>query len=114
MDTRRNAIRFPLELPALLRWEEGGETRLLHTQTKNMSSSGLYLMVSSDNQPHTQIDFEVQLPAEGEGTSGVLLRGKARLVRREELDQERVGIAGIIDHYEFSSQSAVGEEPSEL
>ena len=108
MNSRRTALRFPLELPALLRWEEGDRICTLQTQTKNLSSSGMYLLVGPQHQPASSIEFEVQLPAEMAG--GAVLRGKGRLVRREQLTNERVGLAAVIDQYEFSSNSPANGE----
>ncbi len=100
-NSRRSSTRFPLELPTRVRWVEDKQTRTLHTQTKNMSSSGLYLLAESQNQPGARIEFEVQLPAGIVKGARVVLRGKGHLVRRDELEGNRVGLAAVIDQYQF-------------
>ncbi len=100
--SRRSSLRFPLELPTRVRWVEDNQTRTLHTQTRNMSSSGLYLLAESQNQPGARIEFEIKLPAEIVEGAGVVLRGKGHLVRREELENRRVGFAAVIDQYQIS------------
>ncbi len=100
--SRRSSLRFPLELPTQVRWVENNQTRTLHTQTKNMSSSGLYLLADTQNQPGARIEFEVKLPAAIVKEAGVVLRGKGHLVRRDELEDNRVGLAAVIDQYQVS------------
>ena len=99
--SRRSSLRFPLELPTQVRWVENNQTRTLHTQTKNMSSSGLYLLAEPQDQPGARIEFEVKLPAEIVKGARVVLRGKGHLVRREEMEDNRVGVAAVIDQYQF-------------
>ncbi len=101
-NSRRSSIRFPLELSTQVRWVEDNQTRTLHTQTMNMSSSGLYLLVGPQDQPGATIEFEVQLPAEIVKGAGVVLRGKGHLVRRDKLEGNRVGLAAVIDQYQFA------------
>jgi len=99
--SRRSSLRFPLELSTRVRWVVDNQIRTLDTQTKNMSSSGLYLLAEPQNQPGTRIEFEVKLPAEIVQGAGVVLRGKGHLVRRDELEDNRVGLAAVIDQYQF-------------
>ncbi len=108
--SRRSSLRFPLELSARVRWVEDNQTRTLDTQTKNMSSSGLYLLAEPQDQPGARIEFEVQLPAGIVKGAGVVLRGKGHLVRRDELEGNRVGLAAVIDQYQiFSEDSPAGD-----
>ena len=111
--SRRSSLRFPLELPARVRWMEDNQNRTLDMQTKNMSSSGLYLLADTQNQPGTRIEFEVKLPAAIVKGAGVVLRGKGHLVRRDELEGNRVGLAAVIDQYQiFSEDSTAGDSPA--
>lgn len=104
--SRRSSLRFPLELPTRIRWVEDNQTRTLDTQTKNMSSSGLYLLVGPQDQPDARIEFEVQLPSTIVKGAGIVLRGKGHLVRRDELEGNRVGLAAVIDQYQFFSEDS--------
>ena len=110
MNSKRSSLRFSLEFPTLLRWKKGNRTHTLHTETKNMSSSGLYLLAGPRDRPSDRIEFEVRLPAEVAGGTGVVLSGKGRLVRREELGNKRVGFAAIIDRYKFSPAAPLAEK----
>jgi len=98
---RRTSFRFPLELPAVLRWEEEGAARTTASITKNISSTGLYVMVDKEQRPASTVAFEVGLPARSKQASGLLLRGSARLVRCEELGENRVGLAATVSKIEL-------------
>ena len=82
-------------------------------KTKNMSSSGLYLLTEPQNQPGARIEFEVKLPAANLKGAGIVLRGKGHLVRRDELEGNRVGLAAVIDQYQiFSEDPPTGDSPA--
>jgi len=61
-EPRRRSTRFPLEFPALLRWQVGRLVHTVRTNTKNISRSGLYIFLKRDQQPSSRIEFEVELP----------------------------------------------------
>lgn len=98
---RRDSFRFPLELPTVVHWEEEGAARTISAYTKNLSSSGLYLLVDKTHQPATNIEFEVGMPAPRKEKASLMLRGKGRLIRAENLGENRVGMAATIDRYEL-------------
>lgn len=100
---RRRSIRFPLEFPALLRWQAGRLVHTVRTNTKNISRSGIYILLKRDQQPSPRIEFEVELPPTSTGEPGAVLRGKGRLLRREDLGNQVSGFAAAIDRYEFIS-----------
>lgn len=105
-ECRRRSTRFPLEFPALLRWQVGRLAHTVRTSTKNISRSGLYILVKRDQQPAARIEFEVELPPASTGEPGAILRGKGRLLRREDLGNQVSGFAAAIDRYEFVSTAA--------
>ena len=100
-ESRRNTMRFPLELPALLRWQVGRLVQTVRTNTKNISRSGLYLLMEKNHQPSSKIEFEVELPTTSAGGGSTLLRGKGRLIRREDLGNQKSGIVARIDRCEL-------------
>ena len=100
-ECRRRSTRFPLEFPALLRWHVGRLMHTVRTKTKNISRSGLYLQLQNDHKPNSRIEFEVELPPSPTAETGALLRGKGRLIRREDLGNQVSGFAAVIDRYEF-------------
>ena len=113
-DSRRRSTRFPLEFPALLRWQAGRLMKRGKTQTKNISRSSLYLLVDKTHAPSSKVEFEVELPPPPTGGFGALLRGKGHLVRREDVDETQTGVVAVIERYEFITTSPPGasEEPT--
>ena len=104
-ECRRRSTRFPLEFPALLRWQVGRLVHTVKTNTKNISRSGLYIHMRPDQQPGSRVEFEVELPPTSSGEPGALLRGKGHLIRREELGNQVTGVAAAIERYEFITTS---------
>ena len=100
-ECRRRSTRFPLEFPALLRWQVGRLVHTVRTNTKNISRSGLYILMKKDQQPASRVEFEVELPPSSTGGNGALLRGKGHLIRREDLSNQVSGVAAAIERYEF-------------
>jgi len=94
-ECRRRSTRFPLEFPALLRWQVGRLIHTVKTNTKNISKSGLYILLKRDQQPSARIEFEVELPPTSSGEPGAILRGKGRLLRREDLGNQISGFAAV-------------------
>ena len=114
-ECRRRSTRFPLEFPARLRWQAGHLIHTERTYTKNISRSGLYLLMQRDHQPDSRIEFEVELPASQTGEPSALLRGKGRLIRREDLGNQVSGFAAVIDRYEFitTTPAVTSDSPGE-
>ncbi|MBI4460190.1 MAG: PilZ domain-containing protein [Acidobacteria bacterium] len=100
-NNRRRSTRFPLELPASVHWEEGTDTRTVQTRTKDISSSGLYLMLEKEHRPNSRIQFEVRLPDSFGAGSGAVLCGKGRLIRQESLSGRQIGFAAVIERCEI-------------
>lgn len=100
-NNRRRSTRFSLELPALVHWEEGSDTRSVQTRTKDISSSGMYLLLEKQYRPNSCIQFEVQLPNSLGADSGTVLFGKGRLIRQEPLGNQQIGLAAVIERCEI-------------
>lgn len=108
---RRKAVRFALKLPAVVRWKEGDRTHTIRASTKNISRKGLYLYARIDQAVGSEIEVEVELPAPLGGKAGSILRGSGRVVRREDLGDQRVGLAASL--YQFELQP-IGEQTASL
>ncbi|MBI1954909.1 MAG: PilZ domain-containing protein [Acidobacteria bacterium] len=100
-NNRRRSTRFSLALPALVHWEEGSDTRTVETQTKDISSTGMYLMLEKQYRPDSCIQFEVQLPNSLGAGSGTVLFGRGRLIRQEPFGKQQMGFAAIIERCEI-------------
>jgi hypothetical protein len=74
--------------------------------TKDVSTSGLYLILNTDEilPLGTLLDFEMTLPSEVTGEYRVRVSGRARAVRVERyIDDEFycLGVASTIENYDF-------------
>jgi len=92
---RRRSLRFRLEIPATLWSPQETRGHGLQTRTKNISKQGLCFHGESASPLGEPINFELQFPA------GSVLRGQGRLVRFEDLGDQRIGFASTMDWYEF-------------
>ena len=97
----RRSTRFSLELPALVHWEEGSDTCSVQTRTKDISSTGMYLLLEKQYRPNSSIQFEVQLPNSLGVGSGTVLFGRGRLIRQEPLGNQQIGFAAVIERCEI-------------
>ena len=100
-ESRRSDGRFPLQCPALIRWHVGRTVRTIRTNIKNISRSGLYILLSKGQQPPSSVEFEVELPPPISGVPGALLWGKGHLIRKEALGDQISGFAVAIDRYQI-------------
>jgi hypothetical protein len=96
---RRLMRRFDMRLPAMVRLDSQTE---IETETQNVSARGVFFY--SDRAFPAGATFEVILtfPPHITLTNSVRVRFAARVVRSESpLPSSRVGIAAMIEEYEF-------------
>lgn len=102
MTERRVARRYELSLPVMVR--DGDK---LNGQTRDISTRGVYFLMSEDLAPGTTLDFTLTLPQEITGGPAVLVRAQGRVVRVDKVDKKdiedpaRVGVAAVIEKYEI-------------
>lgn len=100
MDDRRNAQRYPINLPLEIKAEEA-----LAVETRNVSFRGLYFVAEREFQSGSPIEFVLTLPRELTLAGDVRIYCAGRIVRVEKPQPTGpVGIAAVIDRYEFLSQ----------
>ncbi|MDR3740530.1 MAG: PilZ domain-containing protein [Terracidiphilus sp.] len=96
----RCAVRFPLDLPAVL--TSGREERAV--RTRNVSASGVLFEVHDPLKVGQGIDFSIRMPGDYLGApSDVLVRCSGRVVRCS-LSQGQYQAAATIDEYKFAEQ----------
>ncbi|MCI0457266.1 MAG: PilZ domain-containing protein [Gemmataceae bacterium] len=100
-EERRRAQRFPLELPVKVKWGREGEEVQEPGTVRDISANGIYFLLSHDLQPESKVEFYVRLRVEGAPEGGVLLHCVGSVVRVENRDPERIGVAARIDRYRF-------------
>lgn len=95
---RRSQKRTPLQLPVKVRPPEGPE---LSAQTRDLSSSGIFLYSDSAMAPGAKLELVIMLPPGlGLGPGGWTLC-QASVVRVEKLDGQGVGVAATFDCVEL-------------
>ena len=100
-DARRKSVRFSLKAQASVWSEQSDFTESLEAVTENISSAGLYFQGSLPQELGSFVRFEVRLPSAFVGGPEGLLRGSGQVVRKQALENERIGFAARIDRYEF-------------
>ena len=102
---RRSMRRFDMRLPALIRIAGEG-TRELLTETQNVSARGVFFYLDRAVDPGVRIDVTLTFPPHVTLTDPVRVRFAARVLRVESpLPSSRVGIAAMIEEYEFLRSS---------
>jgi hypothetical protein len=91
--------RFDMRLPAIVRI---GDAADLHTETQNVSARGVFFYLDRKVSAGEQLAVTLTFPPQITLTDSVRVRFKARVVRVENpLPSARVGVAAVIEDYEF-------------
>jgi len=96
---RRAMRRFDMRLPAIVRPEGAGE---FHTETQNVSARGVFFYLDKPVSEGTKLEITLTFPPHVTLTHAVRVRFFARVIRVEESTPSvRIGIAAMIENYEF-------------
>jgi hypothetical protein len=104
---RRAMRRFDMRLPAAVRFTDaehtadspGGEVL---TETQNVSARGVFFYLDRAVKKGTRIEVTTTFPPHVTLTDSLRVRFKARVVRVEApLPVSRIGVAALIEEYEF-------------
>jgi len=103
---RRAMRRFDMRLPATVKVEDASIDELL-TETQNVSARGVFLYLDRPLAEGSRIQVTLTLPPHVTLTDAVRVRFAARVIRTEApLPASRVGIAAVIENYEFLRSAA--------
>jgi hypothetical protein len=95
---RRAMRRFDMRLPATVQFPE----KQFQTETQNVSARGVFFYLDRSVSPGTQLQITLTFPPHITLTEAVRVRFTARVIRVEHpLQSLRIGIAAIIENYEF-------------
>jgi len=104
--------RFDMRLPALVRLEGAPE---LHTETQNVSARGVFFYLDQAVSAGTKIEVTLTFPPHITLTEAVRVRFIARVIRVENpLPSARIGVAAMIEDYEFLRSSGSADLLSAL
>jgi hypothetical protein len=101
-DERRGTRRFALRLPVSLHLPDHPDVQ---AQTKNVSARGVYFFSPETMEEGKPLEFTLTLPPEITLTSSVRVRCRGRAIRVEPdaAPDGRMGVAVVIDDYQFLS-----------
>jgi hypothetical protein len=101
---RRTMRRFDMRLPAVVRLEGASE---FLTETQNVSARGVFFYLDRTVSAGTKLEVTMTFPPHVTLTDAVRVRFTARVIRVENpLPSARVGIAAVIENYEFLRSDA--------
>jgi c-di-GMP-binding flagellar brake protein YcgR len=106
------ARRYDLSLPVTIRMPAEKETSSQSGKTRDISTRGVYFMLDKNLSAGTQIDITLTLPSEVTRGSDVVVRAMGKIVRVDKKTEDgspRVGIAAVIERYEFIRNDAVAQ-----
>ncbi|HTZ82700.1 MAG TPA: PilZ domain-containing protein [Candidatus Acidoferrales bacterium] len=96
---RRLMRRFDMRLPAIVKLEGSSE---LHTETQNVSARGVFFYLDQAVSAGTRLEVTLTFPPHITLTDSVRVRFSARVIRVDQpLPSARVGVAAMIEDYEF-------------
>lgn len=101
---QRATRRFSLRLPLSIKYgDSGGQEKL--AQTRDVSARGVCFYMDSSIAEGSEIEFTLTLPPEITLTESIRVHCKGRVVRVDPAAPGgKVGIAAIIDRYEFLAE----------
>lgn len=100
--------RFDMRLPAIVKVADSSVDDLL-TETQNVSARGVFLYLDRTLAAGSRIHVTLTFPPHVTLTEPLRVRFRARVVRVETpLPGSRIGIAAVIEEYEFLRSVASG------
>jgi hypothetical protein len=104
MTERRTARRYDLTLPISIRSAAEKIVSRRDGKTRDVSTRGLYFVVSQDLDTGSELDITLTLPAEITNGTDVFVRAQGKVVRierRVEDGEPRMGVAAVIERYDI-------------
>src|SRR5579871_144794 len=104
MSERRNARRYDLSLPVVVRIPTERANGNQAGKTRDISTRGLYFVIDQDLESGSEIDITLTLPAEITHSTEVFVRAIGKVVRVERRGEDgefRMGVAAVIERYDI-------------
>ncbi len=99
---QRSTRRFSLRLPVTVKFSDAGVEKT--AQTRDVSARGICFYLDSSVAEGSEIEFTLTLPPEITLTESIRVHCKGKVVRVETQEPGRVGIAAVIERYEFLAE----------
>jgi hypothetical protein len=97
---RRTMRRFDMRLPALIKLTSDRFQEFV-TETHNVSARGVFFYVDRPIAQGSTIEVTLNLPSQVTLSDSVRVRFTGRVVRTELSQTSRIGVAALIEEYEF-------------
>jgi PilZ domain len=108
MSERRNARRYDLSLPVMIRIpSDGVEVRragLQKGETLDISTRGMYFVIKEDLKAGSELDITLTLPSELTHGTEVFVKAAGKVVRVDPRSEARnmwLGVAAVIERYDI-------------
>src|SRR6266480_5354757 len=98
---RRTTQRFSMRLPLTVRWTTGAAVGETSTESRDVSSRGVYFFLSKDVREGSPVEILLTLPNEITLAGPVRVRCLGRVQRTEPREEGAVGVVAAIERYEF-------------
>jgi hypothetical protein len=109
---RRMMRRFDMRLPAIVRIESANE---FQTETQNVSARGVFFYLDRPISAGTKLEVTLTFPPHITLTEAVRVRFKASVLRVEApLPSSRIGVAALIEDYQFLRSNGTADFQSVL
>ena len=95
----RKAPRYPVEEPVVATWSNGG-THTAEGKTRDISTAGVFFHADFQPKEGALVELVLKLPTEITGGESVTVVCKGRVVRVEEGDSGKTGVAVEIQSYQ--------------
>jgi c-di-GMP-binding flagellar brake protein YcgR len=98
---RRSAQRFDLKLPLTVRWQKETDSSEARTETRDVSSRGVYFFLADNMKKGSALEIVMTLPHEITLAGPVQVRCLGHVQRTEVREDHKVGVVAAIERYEF-------------
>ena len=100
-EERRATQRFQIRLPLTVRWTTGLAVGEATTESRDVSSRGVYFFLPKEVTNGSPVEILLTLPHEITLAGPVRVRCLGRVQRAVQEEQGRVGVVAQIERYEF-------------
>lgn len=98
---RRTTQRFNIKLPLTVRWTSGSAVGEASTESRDVSSRGVYFFLPKDVKQGSSVEILLTLPNEITLAGPVRVRCLGRIQRTESKSEGAIGVVAAIERYEF-------------
>ena len=101
VEERRAAQRFQIRLPMIVRWTSGSVIGEASTESRDVSSRGVYFFLPKEVSSGSPVEIVLTLPHEITLAGPVKVRCLGRIKRTDTDGPGHVGMVAQIERYEF-------------